>query len=563
MEEFESINEKIKDKLISKIMFGILSIFFLAQLSFFTNAISQTVEIWPIVYSKDNDAANGIRLSQFSDWTVDNKYYNYGNLYFRLSKTISNLNPLNKKDLPNYQFSEESDKVHHFSLMLISLFSLYGISFLISFLVTKNINQILVSMLLINTIFISNKYWIIKVFGVHPDILLCFFVGLGLFLSIKLLDIFNKDTTLIEGINNSNQVNEKYENKNLIIFSTGFIWGLAVSVKLSALFFLPSLILLFLPLKKEYISIKFIDTLKFFLFLLLGYFLSGFPQNFEFMNLYSFIKYQSAYSIAPTIKSFNEWWFLLYSQYTPFLPFIFLIVAFFSDRTTKEFKIGNILKIISISFIPFCFLLQRNITSPHEHYSLPMVAALFISTTYLLIHIKNYLIKKDLIHLNINSNIFVFFTLILSVFISKYIPNEVAKSYDESQICKSEASNLYNMVKSFQLNKLKVHVDPYVPFNQEIGYVRNNWFKTFDDIAPNNADVLVFSKKYYSRYTIAKEATHYIKQDTKDFDKVKAFYDLFDKKNEVEDKYGQKWKKIFYDNCGWEIWERANLLKSQ
>ena len=62
------------------------------------------------------------------------------------------------------------------------------------------------------------------------------------------------------------------------------------------------------------------------------------------------------------------------------------------------------------------------------------------------------------------------------------------------------------MIKSFQINKLKIHVDPYVPFNQQLGCIRNNWFKTFDDIFPIQADILVLSKKYYSRYTLAKKA---------------------------------------------------------
>lgn len=559
MEDIDINYDNIKKTIVEKALFFILIIVFLIQFAFFTNAVSQTVEIWPIVYSKDNDAANGIRLSQVSDWTIDNKYYNYGNLYFRISKTISNLNPINKKNLQNYLFSEESDKVHHFSLMIISLFSLYGISFLISFLITKNINQILVSMILLNTIFMTNKYWISKVFGVHPDLLLCFFITLALFSSIKLLTFFNKKSSLVK----ENNLSEKQKNTDLIIILTGFIWGLAVSVKLSALFFLPALLLLFLPLKKEEINIKFIAAIKFFAALFFTYFLSGFPQNFEFMNLYSFIKYQSAFSIAPTADSFNEWFILLYRQYTPFLPFIFLIVAFFSDKSNKDFKTSNLIKILAISFIPFCFLLQRNITSPHEHYTLPMVSALILATTYLLINLKNYLIEKKIIHLNNNSNIFVFSTLILSILFSNYIPNQVVKAYDESQICKSEANNLYSIIKSFQLKKLKVHVDPYVPFNQQLGYVRNNWFKTFEDIAPDNADVLILSKKYYSRYTESKEVSHYIKQDTQNFDKIKEFYDFFNDKNQVKDKYGQEWKKNFYDNCGWEIWERTNLLKSQ
>lgn len=544
MDDKEEYSENMKNNNISKVLFFTLVIVFLTQFSFFTNAISQTVEIWPIIYSKDNDAANGIRVSQVSDWGANNNFYAYGNLYFRLSNTLSKINPIDKSYSNNYRFSEESDKNHHFSLMYISLISIYGISFLISFFITKNINQILISMILINTIFMTNKYWMSKVFGVHPDLLLCFFVCLGVFLSIKLLYYLNQKDTF----NNSN--------KNMIIILLGFAWGLALSVKLSTLFFLPALVLLFLPLKKGEIKERLFDSIKFFIIFFITYFISGFPQNFDFISLYNFMKYQSTFSIAPTTESFNEWWELLYRQSIIFLPFIFFLVTFFSEKKNDILKLSNIVKIFIIAFIPFCVLLSRNITSPHEHYTLPIVIAFIIFTIHLLINLKSYLIEKELINLKINSNIFVSITLVISILIMKYIPNAVSKEYEENLVCKQESKNLYNRIKIFQINKLKTHVDPYVPFNQQLGWVKNNWFKTFDDIIPNEADVLVLSKKYYSRYTLSNEASHYIKQDTKNFDKIKDFYTLFDNKNKVKDKYNQEWEKTFSDNCGWEIWER-------
>ncbi|MEK7432420.1 MAG: hypothetical protein AABZ74_04750 [Cyanobacteriota bacterium] len=561
MEDKEEYSENMKNNNISKVLFFTLVLVFFTQFSFFSNSVSQTVEIWPIIYAKDNDAANGIRLSQTSYWTVDNKYYNYGNLYFRISNTLERFNPLNKSTSNNNLFSEESDKNHHFTLMYVSLLSIYGISFLFSFLITKNINQILISMILINTIFMTNKYWMSKIFGVHPDLLLCFFICLGMFLSIKLIsNKVKKDEIITE---EENYKDNSKKNKNILVILSGFVWGLALSVKLSALFFLPALALLFLPLKKEEIKENISDSIKFFSTLFITYFISGFPQNFEFVALYNFIKYQSAYSIAPTSESFNEWWELLYNQYIIFLPFIFLLVAFFSEKNENEVKITNIIKIFVLSFVPFCFLLSRNITSPHEHYTLPVVTAFIIFTTFLLINLKKYLINKEIIHFKTNSNIFIPITLIISLLIIKYIPNAVSKEYDANLVCKEEAKTLYNMVKSFQINKLKTHVDPYVPFNAQLGWIKNSWFKTFDDIVPNEADVLVLSKKYYSRYTSSKEATHYIKQDTKNFDKIKEFYTLFENKDKVTDKYGQDWEKVFFDNCGWEVWKRKILLKSQ
>ena len=251
MEDIDISYGDLKKTVVEKALFLILIIVFLIQFSFFTNAISQTVEIWPIVYSKDNDAANGIKLSQKSNWSASNNFFVYGNLYFRISNTLSKINPLDKSYIDNYQFSEDSDKIHHFSLMIISLFSIYGMSFLLSFLITKDINKILVSIILINTIFMSNKYWVSKIFGVHPDLLLCFFSSLGIFFSIKFLSFLDQNNIEIMKIKN-----------NFLILSA-ISWGLALSVKPSALFFIPALFVLFLPLKKIEIQKRIIDYIKF------------------------------------------------------------------------------------------------------------------------------------------------------------------------------------------------------------------------------------------------------------------------------------------------------------
>lgn len=45
---------------------------------------------------------------------------------------------------------------------------------------------------------------------------------------------------------------------------------------------------------------------------------------------------------------------------------------------------NEILKLFVIAFVPFLFFLQRNINSPHEHYTLPVVAGLLIFTSIFL-----------------------------------------------------------------------------------------------------------------------------------------------------------------------------------
>jgi hypothetical protein len=519
-----------------KTIFFILITLFFTQIGFFIYAISQNVDNWAIIFSKDNDAANGIRLAQYSDWLTDNKYYNYGNLYFRISHTLQKLNPFILVNQENI-FSEKSDQIHHFILMFVSYISMTGLSFLVSNILTTSKNKFMISSLIINSIFMSSTYWISKVFGVHPDLLLCFFIGLSVYSTAK-------------------YISSKNDN---MLFISAITWGITLAIKLSSLFYMPILLVLFLkPFNKENI----IKAFKFFSIILITFFIIGFPQNFQFIKIYEFVKYQSAFSIAPTIESFNEWWFLIYKQYIPFLPFIFIISIFLSDKNNMKMNKNELLQLFLITFLPFLFFLQRNITSPHEHYTLPIVAGLLVFTSIFFINLKYYLIEKRNLSLNFNNlpSLTVFF--VIGVFIINIIPNITNSLLAKDLECRDEARNLYNIIKTYQSQKLKTHVDPYVPFNQGLGYIRNNWFKELKDISPGNADVLVLSKNYYNRY-LTKEESHYIKQDTNNFNEVKKFYETFHQKKLIKDIYNQEWQKIAEYSCGWEIWVRKNNSISQ
>ena len=544
----------------SHLIFFVLLCLFSLQLAFFTNSISKSVDNWAIVFSRDNDAANGIRLAQISDWTTDNHYYNYGNLYFRIAHTFQKLDPsISINDIN--RFSEDSDKSHHFTLMFISMLSFYGISALISYLFTNSKNNFLISMIILNSIFMSNNYWISKVFGVHPDLLLCFLISLSVFFTAKYLvskennvqnsSLINFQADISQGIIEEDLSKTRFiTNKYMIV--SAISWGLALAVKLSALFYLPVLFIVFLlPFKKSDVP----EVIKFFIILFAIFFIVDFPQNFKFISMYEFIKYQSAFSLPATFESISEFLVLLYRQYVSFLPALFFICIFLSDRNNFKLKRNSLIKLLCISLIPFVFLLQRNITSPHEHYPLPIVSGLLIFTAIALINLKYYFIENRGANLNFKGYIPLTIFLFIAVISLKFLPNASSKILESDLKCREEARSIYSLEKKYQLAKLKTHVDPYVPFDQSLGFVRNNWFKTMADIAPGNADILILSKNYYSRY-LAKEASHYIKQDTKNFDQIKKFYEVFSNKNITTDIHNQKWQKLQEDQCGWEIWAR-------
>lgn len=138
--------------------------------------------------------------------------------------------------------------------------------------------------------------------------LLCFFVSLSIYCTAKYIS--SKD--------------------NKLLFFSAIMWGLTLAIKLSALFYMPMLLILFIkPFNQENI----IKAIKFFSIITVTFFVIGFPQNFEFINIYEFVKYQSGFSIAPTMDSFNEWWFLLYKTIC-YIPSIYIFNKYIlSDKT--------------------------------------------------------------------------------------------------------------------------------------------------------------------------------------------------------------------------------------
>ena len=69
---------------------------------------------------------------------------------------------------------EEFEEKIHFALQLISLLSIYGISFTLSTMVVKSIDIRLLLTSILTASFLTHEAWSFYVFRAHPDLLLSF-----------------------------------------------------------------------------------------------------------------------------------------------------------------------------------------------------------------------------------------------------------------------------------------------------------------------------------------------------------------------------------------------------
>ena len=156
---------------------------------------------------------------------------------------------------------EKPEERIHFSLLLISLLSLYGISYLLSSLIIKERRFRLLGVLIITASFLTNETWVgYSVIHVHPDLLLSFLSGLFCYFIYHSLLCPDKE----------------------MYYYAAIIGGLALSTKMSFILFLPGLLFFKIPPLNTN-NIK--KLIKFYLLIAISYFLVGFPQNFKIRRM--------------------------------------------------------------------------------------------------------------------------------------------------------------------------------------------------------------------------------------------------------------------------------------
>ncbi len=508
----------------------ILCLILFFQFCSLTYSISLNTESWPIVNANDNDGANAIRVSENSFWLKNNGFYPYGNLYFNLAQTVALFDPFSAGPHLDMQ-SSSSDKGHHFALMFVSLCSLYGMAYVIASALARSTAYRLLSVVVLVGVFIKNTDWTTWIFRPHPDMLFSFLLALALYLTFHFMRT----------------------GRDSFYYASSVVWGLALATKLTATFFMPTLVILFLP---PVTRTNILKSFRYYATIAISYLLVGFPQNFVFWKHLSFLKIQSNLSVTPTAASVTEMVLALLNQSIPLLAAIIilrLVSGFFDERETDTAVRPLIFaKAGGLILFPLASLLSQRILTSHQHYTLPVAGCLLVLAAFLMRPMTKGMPR--LVLSPAREKTIVILLILTTVLFFRLSPNAVPSVLAAQTEGRAEARAFVAELARYQRNNLKILVDPYLPWDRNEGPANESFSRTLEDIRPGKADILALSRNYYSRY-LEDPPSLYVQKDIPNWKDVCKFYAVFANKDRVVDPYGKTWKKTFTSPRGWEIWK--------
>jgi len=524
------------------ILTGFIAILLFAQMSYIVSAIHENQDNHGIVYSTDPDAGTNIK-STLGTTLFSASEIEHGILYQRIARFLAWWSPVfSSSDTER----EKTEKRVHFSLVLISLFSMYLISFLLASLVSnENLYKIL-GTLLISAAILNGSAWCNYVLRVHPDMLLTMLSALFLFLIYR------------SGFNN----NSKYYGLACIVA------GACLSTKPVFFLFLPGLIFIEIPP----VSISGIKKLiRFYLFIAVSYFVLSFPLFVSIIATFKRLVYaRSTYSTSLTWDSFIEWWSFLIEQ--GWLPLVMVIVLFlvFGKKLSKEHQSNWVdlrsdkyffLRLWAVAISPFILLSFHRLPYPHVYYTLPFVSILLsasaVSLPYLSFgwvdKIRSWF-SKDLPKYAMAILMLISFEMTIGI-----IPENVGNVLNEMKGGREDARATYKLINSYADNGKKVLVEAYIPFRHGQKNIVHgpHLSMTLDKFKEYEPDIVAVNVHQMPRVMEGERPNEFVIIGIEDTWKdVRKYYGLFYKKKETIDPWGRNWIKIYEDSFGVQLWEK-------
>jgi hypothetical protein len=476
-----------------------------------------------IINAMDDDAANAIGVTKKSYLLLDNGFTPYGNIYFRIAKLLNSLDPT--ATFQNDAGKGDKETSIHFALMLTSLVFLFFITYLISAVITNKLEFRILVMLILNSILFIDYNWVYLIFKAHPDIMLAFMGAFAFHLSVKY----------------------KYTNDVNYYWLSGIFWGFTVGTKAVSVFFLPGLILLFIPKLKENIKKAF----HYFLLIFISYLAIGFYQNFKFFNMFNFMIKQQRLSVPATQESVNEWIHLIWSQ-AGLAILAILILKTITYKDTSENLFRTALKLSPVFLAEIVYLFSKKITSPHEYYTLPLAAILMLFSAYAFTPVAKFVHTKLLSRYSIKEHLRIGILYGLFVFILVFVPNSFQNVIKYEFRYREESRSIYQTVITYQNNNNQICIDPYVPFDDSYQNTHKIWGINYEELKKFNPNILVLNQGFYNRF-LDSIPTDYVREDYPKWRLIQNFYKSINRKVMFTDLDGHQWKKK-YDHK-WEIWE--------
>lgn len=501
-------------------MLGISLLLLLGQFASLSGMLAKNADHRSIISSIDDDAGTAIAKAVKTRWYNDNTWRPYGPVYYRLVHTIARVVPfdLNIEGLSEIEVIE---RAHHFAMMLVSLLSLFFVTFFFCYLLTNNLPLNIISSLYLNELFLSHEVWVRFILRAHPDLIFCFLSVMATYLTYLML---------------------AFPQRRSFFVSAALLWGIVASTKLTIVLFVPAFIFYFVPaFDRENLK----KMLRFAGLMILGYLLIGFPQNFTVHKSINFLRYQSQYSIAVTWDIFCEWLSLYSSQI--YLPLVFIIFFPLSLKKKVTGSLGR--RFLIVSHLPFFFLLSRGVSSPHEYYTLPFV---MISLLIIILIKRHYFFRFSL------KAPWTFVALLFLIETLK--PHSAFNGELRKQLhCRNEVRAMDRQIRALLQSDHKILMTPYIPFTRSLEEnILIDWDHTFEKIAGKDFDFLVLNSSFYSRYISGLQPNQYTLVDTKDWESTRKFYLTFAEKGEAIDPFGNRWSLVSRDQCNMELWKKIN-----
>lgn len=512
-----------------QLKFGFSLIILLSLFANYCATLTYNVNHKAIIFSNDNDAGRGINTTMQSTWYGSNGFHPYGNVYYRFANSIQEFSPheFNRESLNELENDERS---HHFSTMLASTFAIFLLGLFVSSLITADWSLRFLLTCIIVPSFLNNPTWMRYVLKTHPDMLLVLFVAFASYWSYKLIT--------------------EPDNKKNYYLAAAF-WGIATATKTVTVMFAPAILLIMLP---PFSINQFKKLFKFILIMFICYIAIGFPQHLNIFPVIKFLMAQSRYNSSPTMGTFLNW-IQMFSAHLA-LPIITLVplTLIFNDKKIIWTK-KNFIRLLMFAILPIAFICSRAILNSNDRYPMPFVIN-FLIISILFLKYFNFGSKLRYWHK--------WFIAISGIYIINFyvglIPTQtMANTINKQNRCRTMAKTVYEKVRSHQQAGHKVMLDPYIPYQSDLHELRVYKWGLEMEMFNQNPDIklIALKKSFHKRFIKKKAPKHLKKHKGKRWAKNHAFYKHFDGKSYVKMPNGKIWKRVYKDECTFQMWEQS------
>jgi hypothetical protein len=521
------------------------SLLLLTQVSFciwfcYTHGFSSQV-----LYIFDGDATRHTELAMKASLFADLGWYGYGPFYYKFAYLLAALFPnVFLYDINSTAF-HQSSAVTALSLSHIVFIYCYSLSLGKLARLPKEVVPLFV--ITIVALIFSNNTLLRYNFRAYPDATLAALLGLAY--AVALIERGKAGLA-----------------KSLPIIASMIFWAAAVQTKISAAFFLPGLLVLWLD-SRPFISKRNVLFCLTPAVLALAF---GYPQNLATLEAWAKVGGTGMTHSLP-ISHETIFFFLqnFWAQVQQPLVALCLICLFYPVS-----KAQNNLNVIRLTgtcalgiLIPLAFFLAFPLSSPTEHYPMTLAYVSLVLAIAVLHRFTctfwSFAEKKVPRTIAFTSNAHWIVALVVSVVFLKsalphYLPLKLIPLTEKVSVCSEQLQNFENVL--FKIHG-RVFATPYTisyhdtPKHLEL---RTRWWQPRISGLEKDVKGLIINRRFMSRFLSKSAEQQRYNRTTFDdalLAEITAFAGIISSQTTFTDSFGRKWdKQSAYPACQFELW---------